>query len=66
MGGRRHHIRQNPQRVAAGVKGVFIILRDRRLKQNAAKSCLFQLEALWCGKMISGSGIRHARRVWTL
>ncbi|GMF60915.1 unnamed protein product [Phytophthora fragariaefolia] len=26
---------------------------------NAVKSSLFQFEALWCGKLISGSGVRH-------
>uniref|UniRef100_H3H8H0 Reverse transcriptase n=1 Tax=Phytophthora ramorum TaxID=164328 RepID=H3H8H0_PHYRM len=41
------------------LKEFFIILRDRRLKLSAAKSSLFQLEVLWCGKLISGSGVRH-------
>uniref|UniRef100_H3H7X8 RNA-directed DNA polymerase n=1 Tax=Phytophthora ramorum TaxID=164328 RepID=H3H7X8_PHYRM len=41
------------------LKEFFIILRDRRLKLSAAKSSLFQLEALWCGKLISGSGVHH-------
>ncbi len=34
-------------------------LQSRRLKINAAKTSLFKKEIRWCGKLISGQGIRH-------
>ncbi|KAF1323287.1 hypothetical protein FI667_g4734, partial [Globisporangium splendens] len=37
----------------------FTIMRDRRFKLNASKSSLFQPEVMWCGKLLSGAGVRH-------
>jgi len=37
----------------------FALVAEARLKLNMANSKLFTVEVLWCGRLISGSGIRH-------
>ncbi|POM74948.1 Hypothetical protein PHPALM_8009 [Phytophthora palmivora] len=37
----------------------FEIVHKARFKLNMAKSSLFELEILWCGRLISGEGVRH-------
>ncbi|KAE9271091.1 hypothetical protein PR003_g30616, partial [Phytophthora rubi] len=37
----------------------FELLREFNLKLNIMKSKLFQLQAKWCGRLISGDGVAH-------
>jgi hypothetical protein len=37
----------------------FLLLHRHNLKLNAKKSSLFELQVVWCGRVISGQGIRH-------
>ncbi|ETI44580.1 hypothetical protein F443_10707 [Phytophthora nicotianae P1569] len=37
----------------------FSLVAAAKLKQNMFKSKLFEVEVLWCGRLISGAGVRH-------
>ncbi|OWZ19920.1 hypothetical protein PHMEG_0005745 [Phytophthora megakarya] len=37
----------------------FSLVGAAQLKLNMAKSRLFEVEVLWCGRLISGAGVRH-------
>ncbi|GMF23876.1 unnamed protein product [Phytophthora fragariaefolia] len=41
------------------LKQFFDTCRAHRLKLSVSKSCLFQKEIRWCGRIFSGAGIRH-------
>ncbi|GMF51975.1 unnamed protein product [Phytophthora fragariaefolia] len=41
------------------LKKFFDTCRARRLKLSVSKSCLFQKEIRWCGRIFIGAGIRH-------
>ncbi|OWY99175.1 hypothetical protein PHMEG_00029874 [Phytophthora megakarya] len=38
---------------------LFSLLNDFGLKLSAKKSCLYQREVKWCGRIISADGVRH-------
>ncbi|OWY93062.1 hypothetical protein PHMEG_00037678 [Phytophthora megakarya] len=41
------------------IKEFFSLVAAANLKLNMSKCSLFYLEVLWCGRLISGAGIRH-------
>ncbi|OWY99894.1 hypothetical protein PHMEG_00029027, partial [Phytophthora megakarya] len=41
------------------LKEFFSLVAAANLKLNMSKCSLFSLEVLWCGRLISGAGIRH-------
>ncbi|OWZ06725.1 hypothetical protein PHMEG_00020985, partial [Phytophthora megakarya] len=41
------------------IRRFFLLLHRHNLKLNLMKSCLFQREVTWCGRVISGDGVRH-------
>eukprot|EP00644_Phytophthora_capsici_P009356 jgi/Phyca11/107064/e_gw1.13.946.1 len=43
----------------AALRQFFELYRAHRLKLSVSKSCLFQKEIRWCGRVFSGVGIRH-------
>ncbi|OWZ22599.1 Retrotransposon protein, Ty3-gypsy subclass [Phytophthora megakarya] len=41
------------------IRRSFLLLHRHNLKLNLKESCLFQREVTWCGRVISGDGVRH-------
>eukprot|EP00644_Phytophthora_capsici_P015121 jgi/Phyca11/127755/e_gw1.71.203.1 len=50
---------KDPAAFIAALRQFFELCRAHRLKLSVSKSCLFQKEIRWCGRVFSGVGTRH-------
>jgi hypothetical protein len=49
----------DPKDIVSLLRKVLVICRTRGLKLNPKKCQFWLVEALWCGRIVSGTGVRH-------